>query len=99
LLQTVNGQVYFPLLLLAAMTAPLQGLPNTLIYLGPKFRKLRKEMPEAGLWTIFIASMAREQSGLPAVEITTQGPNAGDQPGVSSVERTAHESNDECGLP
>jgi hypothetical protein len=98
-LQTINGKVYFPLLLLAAMTTPRQGLPNTLIYLGPKFRKLRKEWPEAGLWKIFIASMAREQSGLPAVELTTQGPNGGDQLGMSSIERTADESNDGRELP
>ncbi|GAX15407.1 hypothetical protein FisN_8Lh297 [Fistulifera solaris] len=41
LLQQVNGKVYFPLLLLAALTVPLQGLPNFLVYLLPRLKKLR----------------------------------------------------------
>jgi hypothetical protein len=41
ILQTVNGKVYFPLLLIAAMTTPMQGLPNFLVYLRPRWQSKR----------------------------------------------------------
>lgn len=41
LMQTVEpGRVSYPLVLLAAMTVPIQGLPNFIIYLRPKLRKM-----------------------------------------------------------
>lgn len=43
----MNGKVYYPILIIAAMTTPLQGLPNVIVYLGPKFREARKRHPDA----------------------------------------------------
>jgi hypothetical protein len=35
LLQTIQGKTYYPLLVIAALTVPIQGLPNFLVYLAP----------------------------------------------------------------
>ena len=59
-IQTVNGKSYFILLLIASMTTPMQGLPNALVYLRPKFMKLRRERPHAGVWNWFRGSLANE---------------------------------------
>ena len=39
MLQTINGNVYYPLLLISVITVPMQGLPNFLVYLWPRFRR------------------------------------------------------------
>lgn len=41
LLQTITGKVYYPLLLAAAISIPLQGIPNGLVYLYPKYQTIR----------------------------------------------------------
>lgn len=42
--------VPFALLLIASMTTPRQGLPNFLVYLGPRFFRARRKSPVAGVW-------------------------------------------------
>jgi len=62
LIQTINGQVYYPLVLIAAITVPMQGLPNFVVYLRPKLRRVRKHYPNAG-WIQWVArSMSRNES-------------------------------------
>jgi hypothetical protein len=48
--QTVNVEVMYGFLLLAAITTPFQGLPNFLVYLYPKWRRTK---PELGFWRRF----------------------------------------------
>ena len=61
LIQTIDdGKVYYPLLLIAAITVPVQGLPNFLVYLMPRYTKVKKEMPKAGLIKWLQSSLARE---------------------------------------
>ena len=60
-METINGEVYYPLILLAAICTPLQGLPNVIIYLMPKYRKLRRQMPNANFVRLVRASVARDQ--------------------------------------
>ncbi|CAB9519452.1 expressed unknown protein [Seminavis robusta] len=67
LLQAINGNTYFPLLIIAAATTPLQGLPNFLVYLYPRYKKARKEMPNAGVLECFKSSIA------PAAQSTERG--------------------------
>jgi len=58
LIQTFNGKVHFSLLLIAAMMTPLQGLPNFIVYLAPRFAKLKRERPHAGFWNWVSGSLA-----------------------------------------
>jgi hypothetical protein len=57
----VNGKVYFPILIIAAMTTPLQGLPNVIVYLGPKFREARKLHPGAPFLKLVASSVSPVQ--------------------------------------
>jgi hypothetical protein len=57
LIETINGKVYFPLLLIASMTTPMQGLPNFVVYLAPKFRRLKRELPNAGVLNLVKRSL------------------------------------------
>ena len=50
LFQTVDVDVPYAVLLLAAINTPFQGLPNCLVYLYPKFAKLTRTKPELGFW-------------------------------------------------
>ena len=62
LIQSINGQVYYPLVLISAITVPMQGLPNFVVYLLPKLRRVRKRDPGAG-WVNWVArSLARDKS-------------------------------------
>jgi hypothetical protein len=56
--QTVDVEVMYGFLLLAAINTPLQGLPNFLVYLYPKFAKLRRTKPALGFWGRVRKSMA-----------------------------------------
>jgi len=47
LIQTINGKSYFPLILLFAITTPLQGGFNFIVYIRPKYLKYRKEHPDS----------------------------------------------------
>lgn len=40
IISQVNGRVYYPLLVFAVITVPMQSLPNLLVYMLPRFRKL-----------------------------------------------------------
>ena len=62
LIQTVNGRVYYPLVLIAAITVPMQGLPNFVVYLRPKLRRARRRDPNAGWFNWVARSMARNES-------------------------------------
>ena len=63
LIQTINGKTYYPLVLIAAVTVPMQGLPNFVVYLRPKLRHVRKRYPNAG-WIQWVArSMSRNDHG------------------------------------
>ena len=62
LIQTANGGVYFPLVLVAAITVPMQGLPNFLVYLRPRLRKVRRSNPTAGWMKRFARSIARDDN-------------------------------------
>jgi len=44
----VNGKTYFPLLLIAAMTVPMYGLPNILVYMRPQFQNRFTSTKESG---------------------------------------------------
>jgi hypothetical protein len=61
LIQTINGNVYYSLILIAAITVPLQGLPTFIIYLLPKLRRLRRNNPDAGWWHWFRSTLGRNQ--------------------------------------
>lgn len=54
----MNGKIYYPLLLIAAMTTPLQGLPNVIVYLGPKFREARRRHPDAPFVNLVVSSVS-----------------------------------------
>lgn len=58
LLQAVNGQVYFGLLLVAGLTTPMQGLPNFLVYLGPRIVKLHRQRPNLSLIGLMQSSLS-----------------------------------------
>lgn len=60
LIETINDKVYYPLILIAAITVPMQGLPNFIIYLLPKLQRLRSRDPDAGWVNWFGKSMARK---------------------------------------
>jgi hypothetical protein len=62
LFQTVDVEVLYGVLLLAAINTPFQGLPNFFVYLYPKFAKLRRIRPELGFWGRVRKSMAPEES-------------------------------------
>ena len=65
----MNGKVYYPLVLIAAITVPMQGLPNFVVYLRPKLRRVRKRYPHAG-WVQWVArSMSRNESRHAANEV------------------------------
>jgi len=49
--------VYYPLLLIATITVPMQGLPNFCIFLLPRYIRLRKERPHGNLWMWLKESM------------------------------------------
>lgn len=51
LIQTINGKSYFPLILLFAITAPLQGGFNYVVYIRPRYLKYRKDNP-GSIWTV-----------------------------------------------
>ncbi len=70
-MQQVNGKVYFPLLLLAALTVPLQGLPNFLVYLLPRLKKLRTPQGRERIAHEIASRLSRLTSG-------------GKEPGASS---------------
>lgn len=67
LLSATRGELYYPLLLIAVITTPLQGLPNVVVYLGPKYRKLKRQSPNAGFWRLVKGSVAREKRGVPSL--------------------------------
>ncbi len=70
-MQQVNGKVYFPLLLLAALTVPLQGLPNFLVYLLPRLKTLRTPQGRERIVHEIASRLSRLTSG-------------GKEPGASS---------------
>ena len=45
LLESIHQQTYFPLLLVAALTVPVQGLPNFLVYYRPFYQRWRSQRP------------------------------------------------------
>lgn len=59
LLQTVEGGVYYPLLLIAVITVPTQGLPNFLVYLAPRYYRMQKRKPQGNVWVWFKESISR----------------------------------------
>lgn len=62
LLQTINGKVYYPLLLAAAITIPLQGIPNGLVYLYPRYQTIRQRHREWTRLQAFVAVLNGESS-------------------------------------
>ena len=64
LIQTANGDVYYPLLLVAAITVPMQGLPNFLVYLRPRLQKIGRSDPTAGWMKRFARSIARNDNNV-----------------------------------
>ena len=61
-IQTFDGKVYLGFILIAAITVPMQGLPNFLVYLRPKLARIRKKYPKAGWLQLFQRSLARNAS-------------------------------------
>jgi hypothetical protein len=57
--QTVDVEVLYGVLLLAAINTPFQGLPNFFVYLYPKFMRIK---PELGFWGRVRKSMATRES-------------------------------------
>jgi hypothetical protein len=53
LLQAINGKTYFPLLLVASIMTPIQGLPNVLVYL---------RQPRQQMWRSVQQSLAARSS-------------------------------------
>jgi hypothetical protein len=62
LLQAVDVEVMYGILLLAAINTPLQGFPNFFVYLYPKLTKLRRTKPALGFWGRVRKSMATGES-------------------------------------
>ena len=63
LVQTLyDGRVYYPLVLISAMTVPLQGLPNFVVYVMPKLRRAKRRDPRAGWYNLVVRSLARDAS-------------------------------------
>jgi hypothetical protein len=52
ILQSVNGQTYFPIVLLAAIFLPFQGFLNFLVYIRPRYERFRDENPD---WSVLTA--------------------------------------------
>jgi len=50
--EQVTSQTYFPLVFLHAITKPMQGLLNYLVYIRPRFLKIREQNPELPFWKI-----------------------------------------------
>lgn len=61
-IQAFDGKVYFGFILIAAITVPMQGLPNFLVYLRPKLVRVRKKDSNAGWLQLFQRSLARNAS-------------------------------------
>jgi hypothetical protein len=57
--QTVDVEMMYGFLLLAAINTPFQGLPNFLVYLYPRFARAK---PELGVWGRVRKSMATGES-------------------------------------
>jgi hypothetical protein len=55
LIQTITGKVYYPLLVAAAATIPLQGIPNGIVFLYPKYAAMRERHKD---WTMTQAFLA-----------------------------------------
>ena len=64
MIQAFDGTVYYPLVLVAAITVPMQGLPNFLVYLRPKIRRARRLNPNAHWCKWFVRSVAMDDSNL-----------------------------------
>ena len=43
IIQAAGAEVPYALLVISAITVPLQGLPNLIVYLGPRIRRIRKQ--------------------------------------------------------
>jgi hypothetical protein len=54
------------------MMVPIQGLPNFLVYLGPKFIKVRRERPNDGVLKWLHRSLGNElPTPAPHAEVTS----------------------------
>lgn len=75
----MSGKTYFPILLIAVTTVPMQGLPNFMVYLGPRFLKARRERPSDGMFKWLHRSMGKtseaREATLPA-RYTTGNPES-----------------------
>lgn len=43
------------------MMVPILGLPNFIVYLGPRFLKVRREQPTAGIFRLLHRSLTRDK--------------------------------------
>ena len=48
-MQAAKYPIPFPLLAIAAIAAPFQGMPNLLVYIFPRFLSVREANPGAGV--------------------------------------------------
>lgn len=61
-IERIEYEVYYPLILIAAITTPIQGLPNFLVYLMPKLHHFRRFDPSSAWWKWLVRSMAPQES-------------------------------------
>ena len=91
LLQTTTGKVYFPLLLIASITVPMQGLPNFIVYLRPMFLKMRRERPSEGIFNWMLGSLQVGEAAF-ASEVGVAGE------GVSELNQQLENSGDDAAV-
>ena len=58
LIEAFDGTMYFPLILVAATTVPMQGLPNFLVYLRPRIRRALRLHNRRAHWFHWFARSA-----------------------------------------
>eukprot|EP00977_Amphora_coffeiformis_P029067 scaffold38456_cov176-Amphora_coffeaeformis.AAC.3 len=87
LIQVANDDLYYPLVLVAAITVPMQGLPNFLVYLRPRLQKIRQSNPSTGWMKRFVRSIARNDN----VSISMASVERGSQNGDHDQETATNE--------
>ena len=64
LIQAFDGEVRFPLALVAAITVPMLGLPNVLVYLRPRIWRARRLHPSGKWYKWFARSIDVDESSM-----------------------------------